>query len=69
MTDEHTEDAGDAVEAPLTSEQRLRALTGDRKRKTKGKAKATAGDSQHHQGDIVDAVRERTKDQGRDTPL
>jgi hypothetical protein len=66
---EHAEDAGDAVEVPLTSEQRLRALTGDRKRKAKGKPKPAAGDAQHHPGDIVDAVRERSKDQGRDTPL
>ena len=72
MTDEHTEDAGGvggAGEVPLTSEQRLRALTGDRKRKTKGKAKKAAADAQHHPGDLVDAVRERSKDAGRDTPL
>lgn len=66
MTDEHTEDA---TEAPLTSEQRLRALTGDRKPKTKGKPKPAVGDAQHHPGDIVDPVHERSKDQGRDTPL
>jgi hypothetical protein len=69
MTDEHTEDAGDAAGAPLTSEQRLRALTGDRKRKTGGKPKPAAGDAQHHPGDVVDAVRERSKDAGRDQPL
>ena len=69
MTDEHTEDQGDAVEVPLTSEQRLRALTGDRKRKTKGKTKTATPDTRHHPGDLVDAVRERSKDAGRDTPL
>ena len=69
MTDELTEGAT----APLTSEERLRALTSDRKPKTKGKGKAKAGsvpvDAQHRPGDIVDAVRERSKDAGRDTPL
>jgi hypothetical protein len=66
MTDEPTEGA---IETPLTSEARLRALTGDRKRKIKSKPKPAAGDAQHHPGDIVDAVRERSKDAGRDTPL
>ena len=66
MTDEPT---GDAAETPLTQEQRLRALTGDRKPKSKGKPKPAAGDARHQPGDIVDAVRERSKDQGRDTPL
>ena len=67
MTDDHAEGAT----APLTSEERLRALTSDRKPKTKGKAKAGSGpvDAQHRPGDIVDAVRERSKDAGRDTPL
>jgi hypothetical protein len=66
MTDEHIEGA---TEAPLTSEERLRALTSDRKPKTKGKAKPAPVDAQHRPGDIVDAVRERSKDAGRDTPL
>ena len=66
MTDEHTE-AGAAP--PPTSEERLRALTNDRKRKAKGKTKPVPGDAAHRPGDIVDAVRERSKDAGRDTPL
>lgn len=66
MTDEETERA---PEAPLTNEERLRALTSDRKPKSKGKAKAAPADALHHPGDIVDAVRERSKDPGRDTPL
>jgi hypothetical protein len=68
MTEEPTE--GAPVAAPLTSEERLRALTSDRKRKSKGKAKSAAGDTQLRPGDIVDAVRERTNmDPGRDTPF
>jgi hypothetical protein len=67
MTDEHNEAA--ATPASLTSEERLRALTNDRKRKSQGKAKPVAGDAAHRPGDIVDAVRERSKDSGRDTPL
>jgi hypothetical protein len=66
MSDDQT---GGAAEAPLTSEERLRALTSDRKPKKGTKAKPAPGDAQHHPGDIVDAVRERSKDQGRDTPL
>jgi uncharacterized protein YjbJ (UPF0337 family) len=51
------------------NEERLRALTSDRKAKARGKAPPNAGDAQHRPGDIVDAVRERTKrDLGRDTP-
>ena len=67
MTDEPTEAA--AAPASPTSEERLRALTSDRKRKAKGKAKPVPGDAAHRPGDIVDAVRERSKDPGRDTPL
>ena len=67
MTDEPTEPA--ATPAPLTSEERLRALTSDRKRKTKGKAKPVPGDAAHRPGDLVDPVRERSKDSGRDTPF
>jgi hypothetical protein len=67
MTDEPTE-AAPAPASP-TSEERLRALTSDRKRKAQGKAKPVPGDAAHRPGDIVDAVRERSKDPGRDTPL
>jgi hypothetical protein len=67
MTDERPEAA--ATPAPPTSEERLRALTSDRKRKAKGKAKPVSGDAAHRPGDIVDAVRERSRDSGRDTPL
>lgn len=68
MTDEHTE--GAAAEAPLTNEERLRALTSDRKPKSSGKNKQSPGDAQHRPGDVVDAVRERTNmDSGRDTPF
>lgn len=67
MTEEGTEGA---TRAQPTSEERLRALTGDRQPKMKGRAKPTFGDPQRRPGDVVDAVRERThKDQGRDTPL
>lgn len=67
MDDEPT--GGTAPKAPLTNEERLRALTSDRKRKVRGKAAPVPGDAQHRPGDIVDAVRERTnRDLGRDTP-
>lgn len=67
MSDEDTESAAD--KAPSTNEERLRALTGDRKRKARGKGGRVPGDAQRHPGDIVDAVRERSKrDLGRDAP-
>jgi hypothetical protein len=67
MTDEQTEGA---QAAPLTSEERLRALAGDRKRKTKRTAGPATGDPRHRPGDVVDAVRERThRDSGKDQPL
>jgi len=66
MTDDQTERE---AETPLTSEERLRALTNDRKRKTKGTAKLAPVDAQHHPGDVVDAVRERSKDAGKDSPF
>ena len=86
MTDEHTEGdesteghehtEGEkhtevvAGEAPLTNEERLRALTSDRKPKTRGKGAPVPGDAQHRPGDVVDAVRERSNmDSGRDTPF
>jgi hypothetical protein len=61
MSDEQSGDA--PGEVPQTSEQRLRALAGDRKRKVRGKAKPVQDDAQRRPGDVVDAVRERT---GRD---
>ena len=72
MTDEPPEGAPQGPQpsqAPQTSEERLRALTSDRKPKTKGKATPAPVDAQHRPGDIVDAVREHSKDSGRDTPL
>ena len=66
MTDQDTEAE---APVPITSEERLRALTSDRKRKAKGQAKSVPGDAAHRPGDLVDAVRERSKDSGRDTPL
>jgi hypothetical protein len=66
--DEHAEDK--AVAAPLTNEERLRALTSDRKPKSRGKGAPVPGDAQHRPGDVVDAVRERSNmDSGRDTPF
>lgn len=68
MSDEPTEDA--EATAPLTNEERLRALTSDRKRKARGKSAPRPGDGLRRPGDIVDAVRERSNmDTGRDTPF
>ena len=54
---------------PLTSEERLRALTSDHHRKTRGKTAPKPGEAQRRPGDTVDAVRERSNmDPGRDTP-
>jgi hypothetical protein len=65
MTDEHTKGAISKEQG--SSEERLRALTGDRKPKTRGKGKPTQDDPQRRPGDVVDAVRERTnKDRGKD---
>lgn len=56
--------------APLTSEQRLRALAGDRKRKIRPGSRPASGEAVRRPGDIVDAVRERSnRDLGRDTPF
>jgi uncharacterized protein YjbJ (UPF0337 family) len=66
MADEQTQD-GPAAQP--TSEERLRALTGDRKRKVHGKAKPAPGPATTRPGDLVDAVRERSRDTGRDQPL
>jgi hypothetical protein len=55
--------------APLSSEERLRALTSDHHRKARGKTAPVPGDAQRRPGDVVDAVRERSNmDPGRDTP-
>jgi hypothetical protein len=54
---------------PLTSEERLRALTSDHHRKSRGKSAPVPADAQRRPGDTVDAVRERSNmDPGRDTP-
>lgn len=67
MNDEPTE--RNEAKTPATNEERLRALTGDRKRKARGKVAPAPGDAQRRPGDIVDAVRERTnRDLGRDVP-
>jgi hypothetical protein len=62
--------AGDEADpTPLTSEERLRALTSDHHRKSRGKAAPAPRDAQRQPGDTVDAVRERSNmDAGRDTP-
>ncbi len=67
MGNENVEDTPAAP--PLTNEQRLRALTGDRRRKSGAKGKTAQGDPGPQEADIVDAVRERSRDQGRDTPF
>lgn len=67
MADEQTQD-GPAVQP--TQEERLRALTSDRKRKARPGAKAPTGPATTHPGDLVDAVRERSSmDRGKDQPL
>jgi len=65
-------EAPEPAEATLTSEERLRLLTNDRKRKTR--PGSSSGKHVHvpatKPGDLVDAVRERSNlDLGRDTPL
>ncbi len=67
MTDAPTGE--EAAPTPLTSEERLRALTSDHHRKARGKTAPVPGDAQRRPGDVVDAVRERSNmDPGRDTP-
>jgi hypothetical protein len=67
MADEQTQDG---VAAQPTQEERLRALTNDRKRKVHGKANVPAGPATTRPGDLVDAVRERSSmDRGKDQPL
>jgi hypothetical protein len=55
----------------LTSEERLRAIAGDRKRKAKPGQQAPATvDGSRQQGDLVDPVRDGSgRDRGRDKPL
>jgi hypothetical protein len=67
MTDDH---AGDGTGPQLTSEERLRALTSDRKPKSGGKSKPAPGQPRPTAGDTVDAVRERNnRDTGKDQPI
>jgi len=66
MADDHT--GGPPDEARPTSEERLRALTSDRRRKVR-KGAPLPVDPQRRPGDTVDAVRERSRDTGRDQPL
>ena len=55
----------------LTSEERLRAIAGDHKRKAKrGTPPATVVDGSREPGDLVDPVHNRAgRDLGRDQPL
>ena len=63
MTDKEAEAQ---TPAPMTSQERLRALTSDRKPKRRP---GGSGDPARRPGDLVDAVRERTiGDRGRITP-
>ena len=63
MTDKHAEDETEAIP---TSQERLRALTSDRKPKRRP---GGSSDPARRPGDLVDAVRERTVgDRGRITP-
>ena len=70
MADEHGEGAPDAQPTQPTQEERLRALTSDRKPKVSGTARTTSGPATTRPGDLVDAVRERSSmDRGKDQPL
>ncbi len=63
MTDKHAEGE---TPTPMTSQERMRALTNDRKPKRRPGA---SNDPKRRPGDLVDAVRERTVgDPGRITP-
>jgi hypothetical protein len=59
------------AESALTSEERLRAIAGDHKRKAKpGTKPAAVVDGSRQPGDLVDPVHNRSGgDQGRDQPL
>ena len=67
MADEQTQD-GPTVQP--TQEERLRALTSDRKRKARGASAPATGPVTTRPGDLVDAVRERSgMDRGKDQPV
>ena len=51
-----------------TSEERLRAIASDRRRKARKGDLAAPVDPTRRPGDTVDAVRERSRDTGRDQP-
>lgn len=69
MTTTRQQGAGIATGVPSTNEERLRALTNDRKPKARRKAGTVPVDTARNPGDRVDAVRERSnRDMGRDTP-
>lgn len=69
MADEQAQDGTGEQPTPPTQEERLRALTSDRKRKARG-GKTPAGPATTRPGDLVDAVRERSgMDRGKDQPL
>lgn len=55
----------------LSSEERLRAIAGDHKRKAKpGSKPAAVVDGSREAGDLVDPVRDGSgRDRGRDKPL
>jgi hypothetical protein len=59
------------VQPALSSEERLRAIAGDHKRKAKPGAKPTAVvDGSRQVGDLVDPVHDGSgRDRGRDKPL
>lgn len=59
------------AQAALTSEERLRAIAGDHKRKARrGTASAPVVDGSRQPGDLVDPVHVRSgRDLGRDQPL
>jgi hypothetical protein len=68
-----TDPERDPASAPpaLTSEERLRAIAGDHKRKAKpGTSPAPVIDGSRQPGDLVDPVHHRSgPDRGRDQPL
>jgi hypothetical protein len=69
MADEQTQDGPAVQPTQPTQEERLRALTSDRKRKVPG-GKVATGPATTRPGDLVDAVRERSAmDRGKDQPL
>ncbi len=69
MTD--TTQAPAPAQPALTSEERLRAIAGDHKRKAKrAPSPAPVVDGSRQPGDLIDPVRDRSgRDLGRDQPL